>query len=187
VAYYREKSFTCYTRESCKLPLAERSQHEPANDCVGCHMLRKGRAGILHSDDTNHRIVGGAGQPYDDYTFQPNDPDLPGLACLDRRGEDAAKRIPPLVGLLADNELMLAPKPPVVTRHYRELLARLGKSAPDELAVLAFSGREALADLPVKLDLVACTPKDVEEWSEVPQAFVTTAMREGTTIYERRG
>lgn len=45
----------------------------------------------------------------------------------------------------------------------------------------------ALADLPVEVDVMVYTPQEVEEWSEVPQAFVTTAVREGTTIYERRG
>ena len=45
----------------------------------------------------------------------------------------------------------------------------------------------ALADLPVEVEVMVYTPEEVEEWSEVPQAFVTTALREGTTIYERRG
>ena len=45
----------------------------------------------------------------------------------------------------------------------------------------------ALADLPVEVEVMVYTPQEVEEWSEVPQAFVTTAVREGTTIYERRG
>jgi predicted nucleotidyltransferase len=44
----------------------------------------------------------------------------------------------------------------------------------------------ALADLPVEVEVLVYTPEEVEEWSAVPQAFVTTAMREGTTIYERR-
>lgn len=44
----------------------------------------------------------------------------------------------------------------------------------------------ALADLPVEVEVMVYTPHEVEEWSEVPQAFVTTAVREGTTIYERR-
>jgi predicted nucleotidyltransferase len=43
----------------------------------------------------------------------------------------------------------------------------------------------ALADLPVEVEVMVYTPEEVEEWSEVPQAFVTTALREGTTIYER--
>lgn len=45
----------------------------------------------------------------------------------------------------------------------------------------------ALADLPVEVEVMVYTPEEVNEWSEVPQAFVTTAVREGTTIYERRG
>jgi len=44
----------------------------------------------------------------------------------------------------------------------------------------------ALADLPVEVEVMVYTPEEVEEWSQVPQAFVTTALREGTTIYERR-
>ena len=44
----------------------------------------------------------------------------------------------------------------------------------------------ALADLPVEVEVMVYTPEEVEEWSEVPQAFVTTALREGATIYERR-
>ena len=43
----------------------------------------------------------------------------------------------------------------------------------------------ALADLPVEVEVMVYTPAEVEEWSQVPQAFVTTAVREGTTIYER--
>ena len=45
----------------------------------------------------------------------------------------------------------------------------------------------ALADLPVEVEVMVYTPQEVEEWSQVPQAFVTTAVREGTTIYERLG
>ncbi|MDR3677293.1 MAG: nucleotidyltransferase domain-containing protein [Acidobacteriota bacterium] len=44
----------------------------------------------------------------------------------------------------------------------------------------------ALADLPVEVEVMVYTPEEVDEWSQVPQAFVTTAVREGTTIYERR-
>jgi predicted nucleotidyltransferase len=45
----------------------------------------------------------------------------------------------------------------------------------------------AVADLPVEVEVMVYTPEEVEEWKEVPQAFVTTAVREGATIYERRG
>jgi predicted nucleotidyltransferase len=45
----------------------------------------------------------------------------------------------------------------------------------------------ALADLPVEVEVLVYTPEEVDEWSQVPQAFVTTAVREGKTIYERHG
>lgn len=32
--------------------------------------------------------------------------------------------------------------------------------------------------------MVVYTPSEVEEWREVPQAFVTTAIREGRVLYE---
>ena len=44
----------------------------------------------------------------------------------------------------------------------------------------------ALADLPVEVDVLVYTPEEVAEWAQVPQAFVTTATREGKTIYERQ-
>ena len=43
----------------------------------------------------------------------------------------------------------------------------------------------ALADLPIEVEVMVYTPEEIEEWSEVPQAFVTTALREGKTLYER--
>ncbi len=42
-----------------------------------------------------------------------------------------------------------------------------------------------LADLPAEVDIVVYTPDEVAEWSSVPQAFVTTAIREGRVLYER--
>ena len=44
----------------------------------------------------------------------------------------------------------------------------------------------ALADLPVEVDVLVYTPEEVAEWAQVPQAFVTTATREGKTVYERK-
>jgi predicted nucleotidyltransferase len=45
----------------------------------------------------------------------------------------------------------------------------------------------ALADLPAEVEVIVYTPEEVAEWSAVPQAFVSTAVREGITLYERRG
>jgi tetratricopeptide (TPR) repeat protein len=108
-------------------------------------MPRKGVAGIPHSDDTNHRIVRRAGQPFPDYAFEESDPDLPGLMGINRRGMDETKPIPPLTKLLAYNEAMLA-KRPGMARYYLEVLEQLRTSAPDEPMVLVCLGRKALAD-----------------------------------------
>jgi len=42
-----------------------------------------------------------------------------------------------------------------------------------------------LADLPVDVEIVVYTPEEVHDWSQVPQAFVSTALREGKVLYER--
>ena len=43
----------------------------------------------------------------------------------------------------------------------------------------------ALADLPVEVEVLVYTPAEAQEWSVVPEAFVTTAVREGRVLYER--
>lgn len=45
----------------------------------------------------------------------------------------------------------------------------------------------AVADLPVEVEILVYTPAEVREWDSVPQAFVTTALREGKVVYESEG
>ena len=45
----------------------------------------------------------------------------------------------------------------------------------------------ALAGLNVPVDVMVYTPEEVTDWSAVPQAFITTAVREGKVVYERKG
>ena len=45
----------------------------------------------------------------------------------------------------------------------------------------------ALSDIILPMDIVVYTPEEVEEWSQVRQAFVTTAVREGKALYENQG
>jgi len=45
----------------------------------------------------------------------------------------------------------------------------------------------ALSDILVPMDIVVYTPGEVEEWGPVPQAFVSTALREGKVLYEKPG
>jgi predicted nucleotidyltransferase len=44
-----------------------------------------------------------------------------------------------------------------------------------------------LSDIPVPMDIIVYTPGEIEEWSNVRQAFPTTAIREGRILYERKG
>ena len=44
----------------------------------------------------------------------------------------------------------------------------------------------ALADIDAEVEVMVYTSQEVREWSSVPQAFVTTAIREGKLLYERK-
>ena len=41
-----------------------------------------------------------------------------------------------------------------------------------------------MSDILLPMDIVVYSPEEVVDWSEVPQAFVTTAIREGKILYE---
>lgn len=45
----------------------------------------------------------------------------------------------------------------------------------------------ALADIPVEVDVIVYTPQEIDDWRDVPEAFVTTALREGEVLYEEQG
>ncbi len=45
--------------------------------------------------------------------------------------------------------------------------------------------RRALFGLIPSKDILVWTPDEAAEWSDVPQALVTTAIREGVILYER--
>ena len=45
----------------------------------------------------------------------------------------------------------------------------------------------ALAGLNAPVDVITYTPEEVTDWSAVPRAFITTALREGKVMYERKG
>jgi len=44
----------------------------------------------------------------------------------------------------------------------------------------------ALSDILVPMDILVYSPSEVREWSNVPRAFVTTAVREGKVVYEKQ-
>jgi predicted nucleotidyltransferase len=45
----------------------------------------------------------------------------------------------------------------------------------------------ALAGLNAPVDVMTYTPEEIRDWSEVPLAFITTAVREGKVVYEKKG
>ena len=45
--------------------------------------------------------------------------------------------------------------------------------------------RRALKDMPFSKDVVVWTPKEIAEWKNVPNAFITNLLREGVVLYER--
>jgi len=45
---------------------------------------------------------------------------------------------------------------------------------------------KALAGILIPKDIIAYTPQEVEEWDEVPQAFITTAVSRGKVVYEKK-
>jgi hypothetical protein len=146
VEYYRERCLGCHSNTSCRLTLAERSKEQPVNDCVRCHMPRRGVAGIPHSDDASHRIVRRPGQPFPDSAFEASDPDVPGLIIVNRRGADKRKPVSPLVKLRAYSDIMGLKKLPEAATYYLELLEELRKTHPDDPVVLMCLGRKAVAD-----------------------------------------
>ena len=44
----------------------------------------------------------------------------------------------------------------------------------------------ALAGLLIPKDVLVYTPDEIEDWSDVPQAFITTVIRKGRVVYEKR-
>ena len=68
----------------------------------------------------------------------------PGLVCINRRGEDAAKPIPLLTKLLTYAEV--SQKDPSLSRYYFEVLEQLRKTTPDDPSVLAALGRKAVQE-----------------------------------------
>jgi predicted nucleotidyltransferase len=59
------------------------------------------------------------------------------------------------------------------------------KSTTEPRHCRARSLYRAIANLPVEVDLLVYTPEEVNDWRDVPLAFITTAMNEGTVLYER--
>src|SRR2546421_4137338 len=47
--------------------------------------------------------------------------------------------------------------------------------------------RMALLGIDRDIDIVVYAPEEIEDWAGVPNAFITTILREGKVLYEDRG
>lgn len=45
---------------------------------------------------------------------------------------------------------------------------------------------KSFASFPAEVEFLVYTPSEVEDWREVPEAFITTAIREGKLLYEKK-
>lgn len=63
-----------------------------------------------------------------------------------------------------------------------DLLVVTEDTRPRALRASALYG--ALSDILIPMDILVYRPEEIEEWKNVPQAFVTTAIREGSVLYE---
>ena len=66
-----------------------------------------------------------------------------------------------------------------------DLLVVTEDDRPRALRASALYG--ALSDILIPMDILVYRPAEIEEWKNVPQAFVTTAIREGSVLYENHG
>lgn len=66
-----------------------------------------------------------------------------------------------------------------------DLLVVADDPQPRSLRASALYG--ALSDILIPMDILVYRPEEIEEWRNVPQAFVTTAIREGSILYENHG
>lgn len=66
-----------------------------------------------------------------------------------------------------------------------DLLVVADDPQPRSLRASALYG--VLSDILVPMDILVYRPEEIEEWRNVPQAFVTTVVREGRVLYENHG
>jgi predicted nucleotidyltransferase len=45
---------------------------------------------------------------------------------------------------------------------------------------------KALTGILISKDIIVYTPQEIKEWNAVPQAFITTIIRKGKVIYEKK-
>ena len=139
-AYYRGRCLTCHTEANCKLPKPQRLEH--ANDCVQCHMPKRGVEVLAHAVLTNHRIIARPGEPLPDAAFTPRASDLPDLVYFNGPASGNRTSLPPIMLLQAYGELM--GKHPEYEPRYLSILDDLARGGKPQPLVEAALGRKLL-------------------------------------------
>ncbi len=141
-AYYRSKCLTCHTDASCKLTLAERNQHTPRDNCIGCHMPKQPLGLIAHSALTNHRIIRTANEPFPKRVLDRQAAGPDGLILLDAPSHGSPAVPSPLTLLVAYEQLMGDHME--YQARFDALLPRVAKEHPQDPQVLAMLARRKL-------------------------------------------
>jgi hypothetical protein len=141
-SYFKAKCLSCHTTQSCKLPVEQRAQTKPADNCIGCHMPKRDIREISHSSATNHRIVTRLDEPFPDVTFAQTTAELPDLIHLNAMPAKGTKSDSvPQVSLLEAYAELAQSKPEYIAAYFK-VLDQLEKSEPENPYVLAALARK---------------------------------------------
>jgi tetratricopeptide (TPR) repeat protein len=141
-AYFRKKCLACHVEKSCSLALQVRDQQQPADDCAGCHMMKRDVREISHSSITNHRILARPDEPFPDISFQQTTPTLPDLIHLNPAPGKSGLPPPALTLLEAYGELV--EKHPEYSGRYFAVLKELERTDQNNPLVQAALGNREL-------------------------------------------
>jgi hypothetical protein len=169
-AYYRGKCLACHNERSCKLAVDSKERVQAVDNCTGCHMEKRPVAGIAHSNDTKHRIVGYSGQPLPDVAFEQPKADLPGMLWLNR---PAGESLPVRTQLEA--YWVIASKDRSLVPYVFQKLDELSKSAPNDPVVLNCLGAVALSEKKDNVKAAAFFSRALKLGSEEPTTYLNLA------------
>jgi Doubled CXXCH motif (Paired_CXXCH_1)/Cytochrome c554 and c-prime len=139
-AYYRAKCLGCHGEKSCSIPLTQRLEQRPANDCASCHLPKRNLKTIAHSALTNHRILARPDERLPDAAFQAAEA-LAGVVHVNAAPGREKDPIPLLTQLQVYGELLALR--PGYQQPYLAVLDQLSKSQPEHPLVLSALARKA--------------------------------------------
>ncbi len=146
-AYFKSRCLACHSEGSCTATHAARQATTPSDNCIACHMPRRGIGFIAHSTATNHRIVRTPDEPFPDVTFNQTTAAMPDLIELNPAGERGAGAVaPPALIRLEAYALFIAEGKAQFVQSWLKTLAELETSNPENAIVQASLGHRDLDD-----------------------------------------